>query len=125
MVREGLKYSIELEGKIYNCPVEVTLSLIDGKWKGIVIWYLKDKTLRFNELQKLISNISQKMLTRELRDLEKNGLLIRKVYAEVPPKVEYSLSEYGKTLIPIIESVSDWGIQHTYKFGKVINHGKV
>ncbi len=125
MIRDGIKYTIEINGQEYNCPVEVTMSLLDGKWKGIVLWYLKNQTLRFSELQRLMPNISQKMLTRELRELENAGLVFRKVYPEVPPKVEYSLSEYGKTLIPIIDLICEWGIQHTNKFGNVVEHSSV
>ncbi|MCX7709512.1 MAG: helix-turn-helix transcriptional regulator [Clostridia bacterium] len=97
---------------ICTCPVEVTLDLIGGKWKSLILWHLSQKTLRFSELRKLIPNATQKMLTQQLRDLEEQGLLIRKVYAEVPPKVEYSLTEFGKSLYPILDSMCKWGTEY-------------
>ncbi len=93
----------------FNCSIEATISLIGGKYKAIILWHLIDKTLRFNELQKTIPNATPKMLTQQLRELEADGLLIRKVYPVVPPKTEYSLSEFGKTLSPILAVMCDWG----------------
>lgn len=93
----------------YNCPVEVTLAMIGGKYKTLILWYLKDKTLRYNELAKLINKATPKMLTQQLRELEADGFVNRKVYPVVPPKVEYSLTEQGKTLIPILKSMFFWG----------------
>ncbi len=95
--------------KKFNCSIEATISLIGGKYKAIILWHLIDKTLRFNELQKTIPNATPKMLTQQLRELEADGLLIRKVYPVVPPKTEYSLSEFGKTLSPILAVMCDWG----------------
>lgn len=99
-------------GNKFTCPVEVTLDLIGGKWKSLILWHLFHKTLRFNELRKLVPNATQKMLTQQLRDLEESGLLIRKVYAEVPPKVEYSLTEFGKSLWPILDAMCTWGREY-------------
>ncbi len=93
----------------YNCPMEVTLELIGGKYKTLILWHLMDKVLRFSELSRLIPQATPKMLTQQLKDLERDGCIIRKVYPVVPPKVEYSLSEFGKTLIPILEIMCDWG----------------
>jgi DNA-binding HxlR family transcriptional regulator len=93
----------------YNCPMEVTLELIGGKWKSLILWHLSLKTLRFSELRKLVPRATQKMLTQQLRDLENDGLIIRKVYAEVPPKVEYYLSDFGKSIKPILEAMCTWG----------------
>lgn len=93
----------------YACPVEVTLDVIGGKWKGIILYYLLDGTKRFGELRKLIPGITQRMLTLQLRELEDNGVIHREVYKEVPPKVEYSLTEFGETLKPIILLMRDWG----------------
>lgn len=95
--------------KTFNCPVEVTLSLIGGKYKSIILYHLIEKTFRFNELQKLIPQATPKMLTQQLRELESDGLIIRTVYPVVPPKTEYCLSEFGKSLIPIINAMCDWG----------------
>lgn len=95
--------------KIFNCPIEATLSLIGGKYKAIILFHLISETLRFNELQKLIPQATAKMLTQQLRELEGDGLIIRTVYPVVPPKTEYSLSEFGKTILPIINAMCDWG----------------
>lgn len=95
--------------KTFNCPVEATISLIGGKYKAIILFHLISKTHRFNELQKLIPKATPKMLTQQLRELESDGLIIRTVYPIVPPKTEYSLSDFGKTLTPIIDSMCDWG----------------
>lgn len=93
----------------FHCPVEATLSLIGGKYKALIIWNLIGKTLRFSELRKEISSATPKMLTQQLRELENAGLLTRKVYAVVPPKVEYSLTSLGASLRPILESMYSWG----------------
>lgn len=92
-----------------NCPVEQTLSLIGGKWKGIILYHLIDGKKRFGELKKFMPNITQKMLTKQLRELESDELVHRKVYKVVPPKVEYSLTTQGKSLTPIILSLEKWG----------------
>ena len=118
MFESGNESKIIIDGQKFNCPIEVTMSFLDGKWKSIVLWYLQGVTLRYSELQKKIPSISQKMLTRELRELERYGFVKRKVYPEVPPKVEYSLTEYGNTLKPILVQLCNWGIQHLDKCGK-------
>lgn len=93
----------------YGCPVETTLDVIGGKWKGIVIYRLLDGTARFNELKRLMPRVTQRVLTLQLRELERDGVIERKVYPEVPPKVEYSLTEFGRDLQPILTLMSDWG----------------
>jgi len=95
-----------------KCNIEVAMEAIDGKWKILILWYLKDEKKRFNELQKSIYGITQKMLIQKLRDLEKDGIVHREVYPVVPPKVEYSLTEYGKTLKPILKQLYYWGEEH-------------
>ena len=97
------------------CPVEATLELIGGKWKGIILYYLLDGRLRFSELKRRIGCVTQRMLTKQLRELESSGLVNRIVYAEVPPKVEYELTEEGKSLRPIINSLKKWGESHALK----------
>jgi len=94
------------------CPVETTLSLISSRWTVLIIRELLTGTKRFNELKKSINNISQKVLTSNLRNLEENGLIERTVYAEVPPRVEYSLTEAGLSLKPILDAMWDWGINY-------------
>ncbi|GAA0790094.1 winged helix-turn-helix transcriptional regulator [Hathewaya limosa] len=94
----------------YISEIEVTLEVISGKWKSLILWNLGIyKIIRFNEFQNIIPSISQKMLTQQLRDLEKNNLINRKSYNQVPPKVEYSLTELGNELIPILEKMNVWG----------------
>ncbi|MBJ9989555.1 MULTISPECIES: helix-turn-helix domain-containing protein [Paenibacillus] len=95
-----------------GCPVEATLSVVGGKWKAVILWRLVGGTKRFNELQRSISQITRKMLTEQLRELEQDNLIIRTVYPEVPPKVEYSLSEYGRTFIPVLDAMAQWGLVH-------------
>lgn len=91
------------------CPVETTLMLIGDKWKVLILRDLMPGTKRFGELKKSIGNVSQKVLTAQLRNMEESGLVIRQVYAEVPPRVEYSLTELGKSLKPILDSMQNWG----------------
>ena len=99
-----------------GCPVEATLNVIGGKWKGIALYHLLvDGTLRFNELKRRVGNVTQRMLTKQLRELEEDGLINRHVYAEVPPKVEYSLTEKGKTLSPILIALREWGVEHVFQ----------
>lgn len=99
----------------YSCSIEATLALIGGKYKTLILWHLKDTILRFNELKKLIPKATPKMLTQQLRELESDGLIIRVVYPVVPPKVEYSLSDFGKSIIPILDSMCDWGSDYLEK----------
>ncbi|PZU96151.1 MAG: transcriptional regulator [Pseudanabaena sp.] len=95
--------------KKYSCPVEFTLDRIGGKWKSVILWWLKGGSKRFGELMQLMPDISQKVLTSQLRELEADGLIERQVFAESPPRVEYSLSAHGKTLSPIMELMCEWG----------------
>ena len=97
------------------CPVETTLSLIGDKWKVLILRDLMDGTKRFGELKKSIGSVSQKVLTAQLHDMEENGLVNRTVYAEVPPRVEYSLTEIGHSLKPIIDAMMDWGMDYKAK----------
>lgn len=94
------------------CPVETTLTLIGDKWKVLILRDLMPGTKRFSELKRSIGNISQKVLTAQLRDMEHSGLLTRTVYAEVPPRVEYSLTELGKSLKPILDALQSWGEEY-------------
>ncbi|WP_127716102.1 helix-turn-helix domain-containing protein [Halobacteriovorax sp. HLS] len=97
------------EKDIFDCPITKALSVIGGKWKVIVLYILREKTLRFGEIKKSIPKITQKMLTQQLRELERDGLVTRKVYPEIPPKVEYSPTELAKELSPILDQLCDWG----------------
>lgn len=94
----------------YRCEIEVTLEILSGKWKSLILWNLNlHKVIRYNEFRRLISGITQKMLSQQLKDLERNGLINRTVYNEVPPIVEYSLTKMGEDLIPILEEMDKWG----------------
>ncbi len=94
----------------FNCPLGITLGIIGGKYKAIIIWFLyQNKVLRYNELQKTIKSITPKMLISQLRELEEDRIIERKVYPVVPPKVEYSLTAKGKSLIPILLEMRKWG----------------
>lgn len=94
---------------ISTCPIQKAMNAIGGKWKIVILWYLKDSTLRTSELKKYIPQISQKMLIQQLRELQRDGIVHRKVYPQVPPKVEYSLTPKGLTLIPIIDLIKQFG----------------
>ena len=95
--------------QIDNCPVAATLDLIGGKYKALILWHLAEKKLRFSELRNVITNATPKMLTQQLRELEAQDLIHREVFAVIPPKVEYSLTELGKSLMPILVAMRDWG----------------
>ena len=95
-----------------SCPVAATLNLIGGKYKALILWHLADDTLRFSELRKRISGATAKMLTQQLRELEQDSLIHREVYPVIPPKVEYSLTQLGKSLMPILVEMRDWGAQY-------------
>jgi DNA-binding HxlR family transcriptional regulator len=104
-------------GECFECPVEATLGVIGGKWKVVILWWLREGVQRFGELKRRIPGVTQKMLTQQLRELEADGIVNRKVYPQVPPRVEYSLTEYGRTLRPIMELMCAWGKKHA-KRGK-------
>ena len=98
-----------------NCPVEATLELIGGKYKALILWHLSDGKLRFSELRKVVKNATPKMLTQQLRELESHALIHREVYPVIPPKVEYSLTETGRSLLPILVAMRDWGAGYLRK----------
>ena len=95
-----------------RCPVHTVLDLIGGKWKVLILYHLMDGTRRFNELQRCMPAVTQRMLTLQLRELEADGIVHREVYPQVPPKVEYSLTDFGRTLKPVVRSMHDWGEAH-------------
>lgn len=98
--------------KTDRCPVEATLDLIGGKYKSLILWHLSGGKLRFNELHKLIKGATPKMLTQQLRELEAQNLIHREIYPVIPPKVEYSLTELGHSLLPILAAMRDWGADY-------------
>lgn len=93
----------------YNCPVEATIHLIGGKYKAVILCHLMNQTLRYSELHRKMPKATDKMLAQQLRELERDGLIHRKVYPVVPPKTEYSLTEFGQSLTPILDAMCDWG----------------
>jgi DNA-binding HxlR family transcriptional regulator len=108
--------------RVYHCPVEVTLDLIGGRWKPLILWHLKERgVLRHGELQRLIPTITQKMLTQQLRQLEADGLVQRTQYPEVPPRVEYSMTEYGRELQDMLDHFCAWGTAHARRAGITIS----
>ncbi len=101
----------EFRGKTFNNPVELTIDVIGGRWKMPVLWRLSEKVLRYSELKRSLGKISHKMLAEVLRVMEKDGLIKRKIFAEVPPKVEYSLTKTGRSVLPLINKLRDWGLK--------------
>lgn len=93
-----------------GCPIETTLAILGGKWKPLILYHLFDHTRRFGELSRLMPQVTREMLTQHLRELENDGIVHREIYHQVPPKVEYSLTEQGKTLIPMLYIMHEWGI---------------
>ncbi len=101
-------------GPFEVCPVEVTADVIGGKWKPLILFYTSQQTRRFNELRRLIPGVTQQMLTLQLRELERAGVIHREVYAQVPPKVEYSLTDLGRSLIPLLWQMFAWGERYMH-----------
>lgn len=103
----------------FGCPVEACVEVIGGKWKGVILYHLLGGTKRFNELLRLMPGVTQRMLTRQLRELEADMIVERKVYPEVPPKVEYSLTKFGRTLEPVLEMLRGWGEKNLERITKI------
>ena len=119
MIIDGDEYRIRLNGHVYHCALDVTMDQVGGKWKTIVLWYLRKDRKRFSELRRLIPGITEKMLSMQLRQLEKDGFVTRKVHAEVPPRVEYTLTPHGRTLLPLLEEIAAWGRMMGKKHGSI------
>ncbi|MGL4598205.1 MAG: winged helix-turn-helix transcriptional regulator [Bacteroidia bacterium] len=112
---------IELNGERFHCAMDITMNFIGGKWKTVVLWYLKSGKKRFAELHRLMPQITERMLSITLKQLEEDGLIVREVFTSKPPlKVEYSLSEFGETLIPVLNAVAKWGRNLAEDQGKMI-----
>lgn len=109
----------------YKCPFELALNLVNGKWKGLVLWFLFHETRRYGQIKKAYPKITQKMLTQTLKDLEKNKLISRKVYAQIPPKVEYTITKEGKELYPIFEMLYKWGEKMSKTLDVEIEENKI
>jgi len=106
------------KGKKFNNPVELSLNIIGGKWKIPILWKLKDNSKRYGVLKRSLPNVTHKMLTQQLRELEQDEIIARKVYSEIPPKVEYSLTLLGKSVIPVIDLLREWGEEYRSVFIK-------
>lgn len=104
----------------YNCPVGATFGLIGGKYKALILWHLIDSALRFGALRRFIPQATPKMLTQQLRELEEDGLIIRTVYPIIPPKVEYSLTDLGRSIRPVLDAMFAWGADYLASKGKKI-----
>lgn len=122
MIINGENVAYELNDKLYHCAMDITMDYIGGKWKTVVLWYLKNGTFRFTELKKRIPDITEKMLSIQLRALESDGLISRKVHGTKPPlKVEYSLTEFGETLVPALDAIAKWGRELGDSHGKLVD----
>ena len=104
--------NINFKGKIYNSEVSLSLSVLGGKWKMPIIWHLRENAMRYGAIKAALPSITHKMLTQQLRELEKDEIIIRKVYSQVPPKVEYSLTLLGGSTLPVIEMLIEWGKEY-------------
>lgn len=113
---------VKLNGKAYPCTISLAMDLIGGKWKAVILYHLKDAEKRYNELRKEVPNITEMTLSLQLKQLEKDGLVSRKVYGKKPPvKVVYSLTDFGKTFIPVLETITNWGNQIVSEKGEFVN----
>jgi len=121
MIINNQEKVILLDGHEFHCAMDVTMRFIGGKWKTVVLWYLRKDKKRFSELKRMIPNITEKMLSLQLKDLEKDGIIERKLYPEVPPRVEYYLTDFGKTLIPMLEEIALWGRTLAETKGKLVD----
>ena len=111
--------------KTYHSAVELTIDVIGGKWKPRILWILSHGTYRFSELQRALPTITQTMLTKQLRELEEDKIVLRKVYAQVPPRVEYSLSEVGQTVLPLVHALHQWGKDYSKTQGRLYSPYKM
>ena len=114
---------VKLEGKVYPCTVSLAMDLIGGKWKAVILYHLQDAEKRYSELRKEVPDITEMTLSLQLKQLERDGLIARKVYGKKPPiKVIYSLTDFGKTLIPVLKAIVDWGNQVACEKGEFVNN---
>lgn len=121
MIINDRNKAYKLYGKTYHCAMDITMDYIGGKWKTVVLWYLRYETLRFAELKKKIPDITEKMLSIQLKALEESDLIKREVFGEKPPvRVEYSLTEFGRTLIPALNAIAKWGRELGQDEGELI-----
>ncbi|MDJ1468844.1 helix-turn-helix domain-containing protein [Cytophagaceae bacterium DM2B3-1] len=117
---------VKLEGEIYPCTISLAMDLMGGKWKAVILYHLKDEEKRYNELRKEMPSVTEMTLSLQLKQLENDGLVSRKVYGKKPPiKVIYSLTDFGKTVIPVLEAITAWGNQVVREKGEFVSAGQV
>jgi len=122
MKTECIGNYVKLKGKVYPCTVSLTMDLVGGKWKAVILYHLKDSEKRYSELRKEMPAVTEMTLSLQLKQLEKDDLISRKVYGKKPPvKVVYSLTDFGKTLIPVLSTITEWGNQVVSKRGEFFN----
>ncbi len=119
MIINEEEFIFRIEGNIFHCALDVTMFFIGGKWKSVILWYLRNKTYRFGELKRQIPDITEKMLSLQLKALVEDGFVLRKQYQQVPLRVEYSLSSKGKTLIPLLNELALWGRTYAQENGEL------
>ncbi|MEO0507209.1 MAG: winged helix-turn-helix transcriptional regulator [Bacteroidota bacterium] len=121
MIVDGKAMAYTIDGELFHCGTNVTLHFIGGKWKSIILWYLRKGPKRFSELKRLMPDITEKMLSIQLKALQEDQLIERQVFGIKPPnRVEYSLSDFGETFIPVIQKITEWGIQYAERNGQLI-----
>lgn len=124
MIIDNEEVVFEIEKQQFHCAMDITMHFIGGKWKTVVLWYLRHDKKRFSELKAQMPQITEKMLSIQLKQLEEDGLIHRKVYTSKPPlKVEYSLTEFGKTLLPLLNEIAQWGRKTGSEKGKIVKAG--
>ncbi|NAY90926.1 transcriptional regulator [Muricauda sp. JGD-17] len=124
MIVDGKQKAYIVEGQVFHCGTNATLHFIGGKWKSIIIWYLRNGAMRFSELKRLMPDITEKMLSLQLKALQADGILERKVFGTKPPiRVEYSLSTFGESFVPVVQKITEWGIQYAQSKGRLVEIG--
>ena len=122
MIKEGKHQVYRIDGKTYHCGIDITMSFIGGKWKCVVLWYLRNDSFRFSQLKRLIPDITEKMLSIQLKSLQEDGLIERHSFGEKAPfRVQYQLTDFGRSLIPVIEGITNWGIKLGDDKGEIID----
>ena len=120
MIINQRQYAFKIDEKEYHCALDVTQQFMGGKWKPVVLWYLRNQTYRFGELKSQIPDITEKMLSIQLKQLEEQGLVQKAVFDEVPPRTEYSLTNRGKSLVPLLNEMARWGREYAEENGEMI-----
>lgn len=120
MVIDGKEMAFHFNGRSFHCALDITMFYIGGKWKSVILWYLRKGPKRFSELKKHIPEITEKMLSLQLKDLEANGLVQRTVFAQVPPRVEYGFTAFGETMLPMLEEMAKWGKEQARDKGEMV-----